>query len=138
MRSYRCRHNSCLSKRWKDAKAIIEPGAKDCDPKQGPKGAPKAESVVSDEALEKFPKLQDLTKATGRIDRVNPMTGEKEADPITGETKVPKLTLSPTKASAAVAEFMPLRLSATNKDTPKIWRYDSGIWQPDGEKRVMI
>lgn len=25
MRSYRCRHHSCLSKHWKDAKAIIEP-----------------------------------------------------------------------------------------------------------------
>lgn len=33
-RSYRCRHNSCLRKRWKDAKAIIEPGADsfDCIP----------------------------------------------------------------------------------------------------------
>ena len=30
-RSYRCRHNSCLSKRWKDAKAIIEPGADSFD-----------------------------------------------------------------------------------------------------------
>ena len=26
-RSYRCRHNSCLGKHWKDAKAIIEPGS---------------------------------------------------------------------------------------------------------------
>jgi len=25
MRSYRCRHNSCLSKHWADAKAVIEP-----------------------------------------------------------------------------------------------------------------
>ena len=31
MRSYRCRHNSCLAKRWKDAKAIIEPGADSFD-----------------------------------------------------------------------------------------------------------
>ena len=27
MRSYRCRHNSCLDKHWADAKAIIEPGS---------------------------------------------------------------------------------------------------------------
>jgi hypothetical protein len=138
IRSYRCRHNSCLAKRWKDAKAIIEPGAKDCDPKQGPKSAPKGEGAQSDPALGNYPRMEDLTKATGRIDRVNPVTGEKEADPITGETKVPKLTLSPTKASAAVAEFMPLRLSAIDKkDTPKLWRYDSGIWQHDGEKQVI-
>ena len=138
MRSYRCRHNSCLSKRWKDAKAIIEHCAKDCDQKQGPKSAPKGEGNVSDEALGNYPKLQDLTKATGRIDRVNLVTGEKEADPITGETKIPKFTLSPTKASAAVAEFMSLRLSATDKkDSPKLWSYDCGIWQPDGEKRVI-
>jgi hypothetical protein len=33
---------------------------------------------------------------------------------------------------------MSLRLSATDKkDTPKLWRYDCGIWQPDGEKRVI-
>ena len=137
-RTYRCRHNSCLGNHWKDAKAIIEPGAKDCDQKQGPKSAPKGEGALSDPALGNYPRLEDLTKATGRIDRVNPVTGEKEADPITGETKVPKLTLSPTKASATVAEFMPLRLSAADKkDTPKLWRYDSGIWQPDGEKRVI-
>jgi len=138
MRSYRCRHNSCLSKRWKDAKAIIEPGAKDCDPMQGPKCAPKGEGAQSDTALGNYPRLEDLTKATGRIDRVNPVTGEKEADPITGETKVPKLTLSPTKASAAVAELMPLRLSAIDKkDTQMLWRYDRGVWQPDGEKQVI-
>lgn len=137
-RSYRCRHHSCLDRHWKDAKAIIEPGAKDCDPTQGPKSAPKGEGALPDTALGNYPRLEDLTKATGRIDRVNPFTGEKEADPITGETKIPKLTLSPAKASAAVAEFMPLRLSATDKkDTPKLWCYDSGIWQPDGEKQVI-
>jgi hypothetical protein len=136
--TYRCRHHSCLDKRWKDVKARIEYGAKDCDQKQGPKSAPKGEGALSDTALGNYPRLEDLTKATGRIDRVNPVTGEKEADPITGETKIPKLTLSPTKASAAIAEFMPLRLSATDKkDTPKLWRYNSGIWQTDGEKQVI-
>jgi len=29
MRSYRCRHNSCLSKHWKDVKALIEPERKE-------------------------------------------------------------------------------------------------------------
>jgi len=88
--------------------------------------------------VEKVPKLEDLTKATGRMKRINSVTGLPEPDPITGEAEEPKLTLSPTKAAAAVAEFMPLRLSATDKkDTPKLWCYDSGIWQPDGEKRVI-
>lgn len=138
MRSYRCRHNSCLSKHWRDAKAVIEPRAKDCDPKQGQNRAPKGEGAVSHEALKNCPTLEDLTKATGRMKRINSMTGEAEPDPVTGEIMVPKLTLSPTKASAAVVEFIPLRLSATDKkDHPKIWRYDNGVWQPDGEKQVI-
>jgi len=83
--------------------------------------------------------LSDLTKATGRIERVNPETGEAEADPVTGATHIPKLTLSPTKASAAILNSMPLRRSATDaaKD-PDLWRYDGGIWRPDGEEVIEI
>jgi len=81
--------------------------------------------------------LQDLTKATGRIPRVNPETGLPEPDPETGETLVPKLTLSPTKASAAIMNAMPLRRSiADTKKSPDIWRYEDGIWRPDGEEVV--
>ena len=134
MKSYRCRHNSCLDKHWRDAKAILEPETRNQGPKQD-RTPPKSEP---EKTLANYPKLLDLTKATGRIERVNPITGEKEADPITGEEKVPKLTLSPSKASAAVTDFMPLRLSATDKkDIPKLWHYNDGIWQPDGEKQVM-
>lgn len=138
MRSYRCRHNSCLSKHWRDAKAIIEPGSNDCGSKQGPRSAPKNEERSPSTALESYPKVEDLTKATGRMKRINSLTGEPEPDPVTGEDTVPRLTLSPSKASAAVCGFMPLRLSATDKkDEPKLWRYDGGIWQPDGERRVI-
>ncbi len=83
--------------------------------------------------------LLDLTKATGRIERVNPVTGEPEADPVTGATHIPKLTLSPTKASAAILNSMLLRRSATDaKKDPDLWRYDSGIWRPDGEEVIEI
>lgn len=85
-----------------------------------------------------IPKLEDLTKATGRMDRINPLTGMKEPDPITGETEVPRLTLSPTKASDAVSKFMQLRTSAEDtKDTPKLWRYDGKIWKTDGDRQVI-
>lgn len=83
------------------------------------------------------PKLEDLTKATGRKKRINPLTGEPEPDPVTGEYDEPKLTLSPSKAATAVMDYIPLRVSATDtKETPKLWRYNGGIWQPDGEQRV--
>lgn len=83
--------------------------------------------------------LLDLTKATGRIDRVNPVTGAPEADPVTGATEIPKLTLSPTKASAAILNSMLLRRSATDaKKDPDLWRYDSGIWRPDGEEVIEV
>jgi phage/plasmid-associated DNA primase len=85
----------------------------------------------------KIPKLEDLTKAIGRKKRINSLTGEPEPDPITGEEEEPKLTLSPSKAATAVMNYMPLRISAMDtKETPKLWRYDSGIWQPDGERQV--
>lgn len=134
-RYFRCQHDSCKNRDWYALKALWEsPGATRVDEQTHQD----AEGDEADPALGNYPRLEDITKATGRIDRVNPATGEKEADPITGETEVPKLTLSPTKASVAVAEFMPLRLSAADKkDTPKLWRYDNGIWQPDGEKRVI-
>lgn len=81
--------------------------------------------------------LQDLTKATGRIQRVNPETGLPEPDPETGETLVPKLALSPTKASAAIMNAMPLRRSvADTMKSPDIWRYEDGIWRPDGEEVI--
>ena len=83
--------------------------------------------------------LSDLTKATGRIERVNPETGEPEADPDTGERYVPKLTLSPTKGSAAILNSMLLRRSTVDtKKDPNIWRYDGGIWRPDGEEVIEI
>ena len=83
--------------------------------------------------------LQDLTKAKGRKRRVNPITGEFEADPETGEDTIPELTLSPTKASAAILNHMPLRRSATDtaKD-PAIWRCVGGIWHPDGEEVIEV
>lgn len=84
-----------------------------------------------------MPKLEDLTKAIGRKKRINSITGLTEPDSITGEEEEPKLTLSPSKAATAVMDYMPLRISATDtKETPKLWHYDNGIWQPDGERRI--
>ncbi len=132
-RTYRCRHHSCLSKHWADAKAILEPETRNQGPKQE-RPTPKSEP---ENTLAKFPKLLDLTKATGRIERVNPITGEKEADPITGEEKAPKLTLSPSKASSAVTSFMSLRTSTGDtKENMKLWRCNGKIWTPDGERQV--
>ena len=87
---------------------------------------------------EMVPGLENFTKATGRLKRVNPETGEVEPDPVTGETTVPKLTLSPSKAANTISNMLNLRLSsADSSDRPKIWWYDSGIWNPGGEKEIM-
>jgi phage/plasmid-associated DNA primase len=82
-------------------------------------------------------KIEDLTKATGRREYVNPITGVSETDPSTGMTTVPKLTISPTKASVAIIKSMPLKISSTDKeDKPKIWWFNGEIWQSDGERKV--
>jgi len=81
--------------------------------------------------------VEDLTKATGRQKYVNPITGIPESDPLTGDNEVPKLSLSPTKASAAVIKSMLLKISSTDKeDKPKLWWFDGEIWQSDGERKV--
>ena len=97
----------------------------------GPTGGAKKE-------LETVPIRENFTKATGRLKRVNPETGEFEEDPMTGETTVPKLTLSPSKAANAISTMLNLRLSsADSSDRPKIWWHDGGIWNPGGEKKIM-
>lgn len=84
-----------------------------------------------------IPMREDFTKATGRKKHVNPITGEEELDPQTGDEYEPKLTLSPSKAAAAVTNYMKLKISkADNKDPPKLWRYDGQIWLPDGDRQV--
>jgi phage/plasmid-associated DNA primase len=98
-----------------------------------------AESEMADDLTNArdCPQLEDLTKATGRMNRINSETGLPEPDPETGEKMVPKLTLSPSKAANTITDYMPLRISATDtKDTPKLWSYDGQIWKPDGEKQV--
>jgi hypothetical protein len=88
--------------------------------------------------LEKFPKLEDLTKATGRMDRINPFTGMKEADPDTGETEIPRLTLSPSKACRVITEYMALRIASDDdRENPKLWRCNGKIWKPDGDRQVV-
>lgn len=83
--------------------------------------------------------LQDLTRARGRKKRVNSETGEPELDPLTGDDTVPDLALSPTKASSAVLDHMLLRRSITDtKRDPDLWRYERGIWRPDGEEVIEV
>ncbi len=50
-RSYRCRHNSCLDKHWKEAKNVIEPGtdAFDCIPTMNPGTMPTLTRARADE-----------------------------------------------------------------------------------------
>ena len=51
---------------------------------------------------------------------------------------VPKRTLSPSKASITMGNNMLLRMAETNtSDKAKIWRYDGGIWKPDGEREII-
>jgi phage/plasmid-associated DNA primase len=84
------------------------------------------------------PKLEDLTKATGRMDRINPLTGMKEADPVTGEAEIPRLTLSPSKACMAITDYMALRIaSGDDRENPKLWRCNGKIWTPDGDRQVI-
>jgi hypothetical protein len=109
MRSYRCRHNSCLGKHWADAKEIIEPS----DVHQE-HSAQETKTAKTAGDLADFPKLEDLTKATKRMLRINPDTGFAEPDPITGEVDIPKRTLSPAKSAQAVTKYMPLRISLTD------------------------
>lgn len=121
-RTFRCFHDSCQGKDWQALKDLWEPGRRSG-----------AQGFVL--------KLEDLTKATGRIKRINPETGMAEPDPVTGEEMVPKLTLSASKAADAIAELMELRISATDTKNvdraPKLWRPKGGIWQPDGEREVV-
>jgi len=132
MRSYRCRHNSCLGKHWADAKEIIEPS----DVHQE-HSAQETKTAKTAGDLADFPKLEDLTKATKRMLRINPDTGFAEPDPITGEVDIPKRTLSPAKSAQAVTKYMPLRISLTDtKVEPKLWKCDGKIWTSDGEWHV--
>ena len=93
--------------------------------------------LASNAGVENYPKIQDLTKAIGRMDKINPDTGIEEPEPMTEDGKVPKLTLSPTKASYAVTAFMPLRTSTGDtRENMKLWRCDGKIWTDDGEREV--
>ena len=84
------------------------------------------------------PKLEDLTKATGRMDRINPLTGMKEADPVTGETEIPRLTLSPSKACRVITDYMALRIASDDgRENTKLWRCNGKIWKPDGDRQVV-
>jgi phage/plasmid-associated DNA primase len=141
MRSYRCRHNSCLGKHWKDAKAIIEPDSANSAQQQTKAEEPSSQEPpfqkMSREDWANYPKLEDLTKATKRMIRINPDTGFAEPDPITGEVDMPKRTISPAKSAQAVTKYMPLRISiADTKVEPKLWKCDGKIWTDDGEKQV--
>lgn len=126
-RTFGCFHDSCKGRDWHALRNLWEP-----------ERPSKPGSEVPHESTRL--KLEDLTKATGRMKRINPETGEVEPDPITGEVMVPKLTLSPSKAARAIAGMMELRVSAIeikNVDrAPKLWRPNGGIWQPDGEREI--
>lgn len=81
---------------------------------------------------------EQLTKAIGKIIKIDPETGEAILDDKDKPVLVPKLTLSPTKAAASITHAMILRLSETDtSDKPKIWRFGGDIWKPDGEKKIM-
>lgn len=85
-----------------------------------------------------FLKLEQLTKATGKMEEIDPETGDNVLDENSKPKIIPKRTLSPTKASAAMAEVMELRISdADTGDKQKLWRYNGGIWQPDGEREII-
>jgi hypothetical protein len=113
--------------------------------KQHPRKIPKPEKPnpkdqTGIKVLENLPSLNDLTKATGRMKRIDPDTGllaefvDKDAFQ---DGMVPKRTLSPSKASLAVTKYMQLRIATGDtKDTPKLWKYDGKIWSPDGEQAV--
>jgi phage/plasmid-associated DNA primase len=86
---------------------------------------------------EAVPLLEDLTKATGRKKYVNPITGECELDPVTGDEEVPRLSLSPSKAASAVTMCVPTRISVVDsKDNPKLWICNGKIWTPNGERYI--
>jgi hypothetical protein len=62
MRSYRCRHNSCLGKHWADAKEIVEPSSATKEEKQNGEEAGKEEQhqedhvEITEEDLKTLPK----------------------------------------------------------------------------------
>ena len=60
MRSYRCRHHSCLSKHWKDAKAILEPEGTTKKEKQ-------REDAGSDQEKANGPTVIDAIKALAGV-----------------------------------------------------------------------
>jgi len=128
-RGFGCPHEGCRDNGWQALKKRWGSSNGDHIPKSEPE---------SDSGLNKFPKLEDLTKATGRTKRIDPATGEEDPDPETIDGMVPKLTLSPSKASKAMSEYMPMRISAEDtKENQKLWRYNGKIWKADGERQVI-
>jgi DNA repair photolyase len=83
--------------------------------------------------------LEQLTKATGKMKLINPDTG----DPVLTDEGMPvliaKRVLSPSKAAAVMDGAMMLRTSErdASSEKAKIWRYDGGIWRPDGEREIV-
>jgi hypothetical protein len=61
VRAYRCRHNSCLSKHWKDARAIIEPDYKEKEKQKQTKRS--VATILTEVALEH----SELWKSSGGL-----------------------------------------------------------------------
>jgi len=143
--TYHCVHKSCIDKNWFDARPLIE--ADYVTPSRGAPVEVRQQTNLRSRQEQTIavppagiPCLEDITKATGRIIRVNPITGEKEPDPEMGETTIPELTFSPSKAATAITGFLPLCISTSyaseKTESRKLWAYNGKIWIPDGEKRV--
>ena len=82
--------------------------------------------------------LEQLTKATGKMEQIDPDTGDPVLDENGLPVIVPKRTLSPSKAAMTMGDTMMLRMAETDtSDKAKIWRYDGGIWRPDGEREII-
>ncbi|MDD1762692.1 MAG: hypothetical protein LUQ59_10730 [Methanothrix sp.] len=81
--------------------------------------------------------LEQFTKATGKMEQIDPDTGDIVLDEEGSAVIIAKRVLSPSKASKTIGDSMMLRISETDtSDNGKIWRYDGGIWRPDGEKEI--
>lgn len=82
--------------------------------------------------------LEQLTKAKGKKDQIDPDTGEKVLNDEGRTIRITERVLSPSKAAAAINSIIMLRSSERdNVDKAKIWRYDGGIWKPDGEREIV-
>jgi len=130
-RGFGCPHESCKGNNWQTLKQLWSPAPETEPAERTPTAGIARETAIIG--------LDALTKAVGKMEQIDPDTGDKVLDETGRPVMIAKRVLSPSKAANATITSMPLMLSEVDAalDKAKIWRYDGGIWKPDGEREII-